>query len=93
MIFQPGGNFRVTATNDDQVQLTNNPSSHATKFEELQNLLSNFLNDYNQKMAALSAATYPVSGSTAGPSPALANLAVSLNLDWTPAKSRIVKYT
>jgi hypothetical protein len=101
IIHEPvGGKFQVRTSNPDSVELTSNPSSHAVKFEELQQALDALKLDYNQFKQTVQTHTHLLVGS-AGPFPLAGTAILSTQLVpvapfsgvWDAAKSLIVQYS
>jgi len=98
-IFEPlGGKFRIKTSLPDAVELTDNPTSHSVKYEELQVALDALKQDYNSFKQTVKTHTHILVG-TAGPFPVAGTAILSTQLIptlpfmglWDAAKSLIVK--
>ncbi len=84
------GSFRVRTANADKVELGTDPTSHGTKFEELEAALNALKEDYNQFKILTKAHVHVVVGAATDPSVLLSTLAAFVS-NWSPAKSAVVK--
>jgi len=85
------GNVKIDATRPDSVQLTGNPTSHVTKYEELEARLTQLVNELNALKTQLRAHTHPVPAlGTSSPSADLQAIQ-DTSIDWSPAKCPTVQ--
>jgi len=87
--FSPGtAKFKVATSRPDSIELSTNPSSHATKFEELQTIMNGFKGQLDALFALISTHVHPGIGVV---SPTLTPLARPTTLDLSTAKTLITK--
>lgn len=84
------GAFRVRTAQADKIEQGTDPTSHGTKYEELETALNALVQDYNTFKALVKS---HVHGTTSGPTDTSIVLATVVNFlaNWRPAKSLVVK--